>query len=251
MAFLLPMLAAISFPHQALAASNIDPNNPYAWSENVGWINFNPSQGGGVLVGDSEVTGYAWGENTGWITMCPEWGGGGCVSNDGNGHLSGYAWGENVGWINFKPNLATQVTIDTNGNWSGYAWGENVGWISFNCSNTSSCGTVNFKVSSGWRASAGGGGGGVTPVESGSGGGTPTFGATGLGSSTPPVDSGTGGGTPTTTPNPGGGGGTGGGVSLLLFRPYAAVYLATRGLADTLGLLLENLLSAVRGGGIG
>lgn len=167
-----------SFPVKA-SAGNIDATNAYAWGENIGWINFNPSFGSGVLVGDSAVIGYAWGENVGWITMNPSWGTG--VQNDGRGNLSGYAWGENVGWINFAPSTTSpqRVTIDTNGNWSGYAWGENIGWTSFNCSNTSSCVTVDFKVSSGWRAPGAGGAGG-SPVESGSGGGTPTFGGSGI-----------------------------------------------------------------------
>lgn len=55
-----------------------------------------------------------------------------------------YAWNENSGWLDFG---------DTNGNvhvtdsaLTGYVWGENVGWVSLNCSNDSSCGTVNYKV---------------------------------------------------------------------------------------------------------
>jgi len=102
----------------------------YAWGENIGWINFNPSQGEGVTVTDSAVTGYAWGENVGWINLSPTYGG---VTNDGSGNLSGYAWGENVGWINFNP-TGSQVIIDgSTGNFSGYAWGENVGWVNFGC----------------------------------------------------------------------------------------------------------------------
>ena len=29
------------------ASGNIDPNSKYAWSENIGWVNFAPSNGGG------------------------------------------------------------------------------------------------------------------------------------------------------------------------------------------------------------
>jgi len=43
----------------------------YAWGENIGWIKFNPKDGGGVYVDRDETTakfkGYAWGENVGWI----------------------------------------------------------------------------------------------------------------------------------------------------------------------------------------
>lgn len=232
--------AILVIANNASAGGNIDSANPYAWSENTGWINFNPSQGGGVLVGDHAVTGYAWGENIGWITLNPSWGTG--VQNDGYGHLSGYAWGENAGWINFAPSTTTpqRVVIDTSGNWSGYAWGENIGWISFNCSNTVSCGTVDFKISSGWKPPTVSASGSVSPVDAGSGGGTATFGATGLGSSTPPTDSGSGGGTPTTTPNPGGGGGSGGGVSFYLFRLYAGLYFVAYAFVDMLALLWKN-----------
>jgi hypothetical protein len=96
-----------------------------AWGENIGWINFSPSQGPGVTVTDSAITGYACGENIGWINFSPAISSG--VVNDGSGNLSGYAWGENIGWINFdgvKINPATGV-------FSGYAWGENIGWINF------------------------------------------------------------------------------------------------------------------------
>lgn len=115
----------------AVFAGNIDPlddGSRFAWGENVGWINFEPSDGPGVTVTDSAVTGMAWGENIGWINLSPTDGG---VVNDGGGILSGSAWGENVGWINFAPNNGG-VTIDpTTGIFSGYAWGENIGWINF------------------------------------------------------------------------------------------------------------------------
>jgi len=111
------------FPFVAFAG-NIDPANKFAYGENIGWINFDPSQGGGVTVTDSTITGKAWGENIGWINLSPATGG---VANDGAGNLSGYAWGENIGWINFNG-----VTINpSSGEFSGYAWGENIGWINF------------------------------------------------------------------------------------------------------------------------
>jgi len=112
-------------------AENIDPYNEglkYAYGENIGWINFKPSQGPGVTVSDSALTGYAWSENTGWINLNPADDG---VQNNGLGKLSGYAWGQNVGWINFAP-AGGGVQIDANGYFFGKAWGENTGWISFN-----------------------------------------------------------------------------------------------------------------------
>jgi len=53
-----------------------------------------------------------------------------------------YAWGENIGWI-VKTGL---TTVPDSGDLSGWLWAENIGWISLNCSNTSSCGTADYKV---------------------------------------------------------------------------------------------------------
>ena len=49
-------------------AENIDPDDDgsqYSYGENVGWLNWEPSQGPGVTVGDYTVTGYLWAENIG------------------------------------------------------------------------------------------------------------------------------------------------------------------------------------------
>ena len=120
-------------------AENIDPyddNSQYAYGENIGWFNFQPTQGDGVQVSSSKLTGYVWQENIGWINLWPSKYGG--VFNDGAGNLSGYAWGENVGWINFDPSYGG-VSIDADGNFDGWAWGENIGWVNFN-------GTENWSV---------------------------------------------------------------------------------------------------------
>ena len=119
-------------------AANIDPDTAdqiFAYGENIGWINLDPSEGPGVTVSNSAVTGYAWSENAGWINFDPTDGG---VINDGLGNLSGYAWGENIGWISFSCENTSScgtvnfgVTNDGSGNLAGYAWGENVGWINF------------------------------------------------------------------------------------------------------------------------
>jgi hypothetical protein len=112
-------------------AGNIDPANDgskYAWGENVGWINFEPSIGGGVFVTSAGLNGYAWSENIGWINLNPSTGG---VVNDGAGNLSGYAWAENAGWINFEPTGGGVTISPDTGVFSGYAWGENIGWINF------------------------------------------------------------------------------------------------------------------------
>lgn len=108
-------------------ADNIDPDNRYAWGENIGWVNFKPSQGEGVTITNQELTGFVWAENVGWINLSPSFGG---VINT-SGQLSGYAWGENVGWINFAPTYGGVVINKETGDFIGYAWGENVGWINF------------------------------------------------------------------------------------------------------------------------
>ncbi len=153
--FSLSFLAVIFFfSSSAHAAYTIDATLRYAWSENIGWIDFKPS-GGGVTVSDTALMGYAYGENIGWISLnCSNTSS--CatvdykVSNTAAGVLSGYAWSENAGWIDFKPS-GSGVTIGEDGVFSGYAYGENIGWISFSCNNTNSCGTVNYGVkATGW-----------------------------------------------------------------------------------------------------
>ena len=122
------------------ASGNIDPADKYAWSENVGWVNFAPSNGGVTVVyngANGYLSGYAWGENIGWIKLgddsagpynnnsSTDWG----VNLDAGGNLSGFAWGENVGWIKFD-SAYNQATIDlVTGRFDGYAWGENIGWL--------------------------------------------------------------------------------------------------------------------------
>jgi len=121
--------------------SAVSPNY-YAYSSNIGWINFNPI-GGNVVVSDSGLTGYAWSESAGWIKLDG-------VINDGSGNLSGYAWGANVGWINFNEGTSYGVKIDALGNFTGWAWGEGTGWISFNCATNLGC-TNPYEVLTTWR----------------------------------------------------------------------------------------------------
>jgi len=143
-------------------AANIDPSDKWAWGTNVGWLNFNPAHGGGVMVYSDHLEGYAWGENVGWIRLGSYDGGGTKtyandaadtygVNNDGDGNLSGYAWGTNIGWINFNPTHG-QVTVDpATGDFDGYAWGENVGWIHFQHDSPA------YKVNTTWRKASVGG----------------------------------------------------------------------------------------------
>jgi len=119
-------------------AAGIDPNYKYALGENIGWLNFNSSNGN-VDVSDTKIIGYVWLENYGWINLSPTNSG---VLNDGNGNLSGYAWGENLGWIDFS-----NVKINPNtGDFSGYVLIlKDGGKINFDC--------LNCKVKTYWRKS--------------------------------------------------------------------------------------------------
>lgn len=124
----------------ARAEGNISETNKYAWSENAGWVNFAPANGGATVRLDRNgyLTGSVWAENVGWIKLGSSDGGpyANTASNNWgvnveSGQLSGYAWGENIGWINFNPTHG-RVSINLeDGLFDGYAWAENIGWIHF------------------------------------------------------------------------------------------------------------------------
>ena len=132
-------LLLVAFP---VYAANIDGTEKYAWSNEGGWVNMNPTNGG-VTVTDSTLTGYAWAQNTGWISFDTTQSG---VTNDGNGTLGGFAWSEGEGWLSF-----TGVTIDSNGYFSGTATGAS-STITFDCTNCS--------VKTSWRPASSGSSGG-------------------------------------------------------------------------------------------
>jgi hypothetical protein len=149
------LLSLVLFPIIVVASTSsgtIDHTYKYAWSDNIGWINFAPTFDGsgtyaGLVITDSQVTGYAWSQNYGWInfhpTNCTDCG----VTNNGQGILSGKAWGQNTGWIDFNG-----VTIDTStgqlkGTASGSVNGNNIaGTINFNLTKCTNCG-----VKTDWR----------------------------------------------------------------------------------------------------
>lgn len=126
------------------SAQFIDPDNSFAYGENIGFLNFadagDPAGSEEVFAASDFLEGYIWSENTGWIHLGA---GAGPYSNtsgldygvnrdQGTGELSGFAWGENIGWVNLSggslaspPNPAR---IES-GRFKGYAWSENAGWI--------------------------------------------------------------------------------------------------------------------------
>lgn len=112
----------IVLPIGSVFASTIVSPHKYAWSNNIGYINF-----ANVTVSDSALGGTAWSANKGFIKFNPAQGG---VLNDGTGNLSGSAWGEQLGWIDFN-----NVSINESGKFSGTATGTLVGTITFDCPN--------------------------------------------------------------------------------------------------------------------
>ncbi len=141
----------------AIAATNIDSTNRWAWNDTIGWVDLYTTNT--VMVSGSKIQGYA-SSSIGSIAFdcatapVPD-----CttpygVTHNGDGILRGFAWSENIGWISFNcadiggggcsPNYS--VSIDSNGVFSGWAWNDTIGWISFNCVNTGNCGVSDYKV---------------------------------------------------------------------------------------------------------
>lgn len=150
--FIIFVMGVILYSQPVLASETdgtVNSVNKYAWGEDVGWINFSPTNGN-VHITDSGLTGYAWNDLYGWIHLNPT---NNAIMNDGEGNLTGYAWSENLGWINFSG-----VTINSAGRFVGQAVGDNTGTINFDC--------TNCNVSTDWRPASA-----RTPVVENHGGG--------------------------------------------------------------------------------
>lgn len=145
-----------------LAFAGTDDNvGGFAWSENIGWVNFNssdPGAGGGadygvnIDEGDGTMSGYAWSENIGWISFnaADAAGCGGCSGDDcqakvsqtlnvsGQHEISGWAkvLANGGGWDGCVSLRGSNygVSIDpATGDFHGWAWSDMVlGWLSFN-----------------------------------------------------------------------------------------------------------------------
>lgn len=152
--FLLVIFSA-NFVYASSTDGTIDSTNRYAYMEAGSWVDLGSTQGN-VHVTDSALSGYAWSSEFGWISLnCSNTSS--CssgvdykVANDNEGVLSGYSWSETAGWIDWKPTNGG-VTINSSGIFSGRAWGDQVGWITFNCSADSSCGSVDYTITTDWR----------------------------------------------------------------------------------------------------
>lgn len=166
---ILVFLVSASYAHASQTSGTVSSTYKYAWGNVAGYVNFAPTNGG-LIIGDSAITGYAWSASTGWINFNATQS---HVTNNSSGTLGGYAWDAGAGWVSF-----TGVTIDTNGKFHGSATGGTVNGasyaINFDCTNcdvrtdwrpasartvtTTTTTTTSTSVSSG----GGGGGGGST-----------------------------------------------------------------------------------------
>lgn len=142
-------LAVFAYTTASETDGTVDSTYKYAWSNNVGWLNFG-NTGGNVHITDSGITGYAWNDNYGWINLSPAQSG---VHITADGALYGYAWGENVGWISFSG-----VNISCSGHFSGSATGDVSGTVTFDCTNCNV--TTDYQPS---KCRGGGGGGPIEP----------------------------------------------------------------------------------------
>ncbi len=109
-----------------------------------GIIDFEIS-GDSPLVIDSKngISGKVWGDELGWITFNPS-NGGVFFVDPATGLLKGTAKSENSSVINFSV-TGQKVVIDPNtGEWNGWAWasGQYGGWIKFDCKNESCVRTI-------------------------------------------------------------------------------------------------------------
>ena len=140
----------------------------YAWSDNIGWVNFNSGSYGVRVDATGLMSGYAWSDNIGWITFNSNQLSG-CATapcevrfNKVTGMVTGWArvcsgmsdtssnslypnqtnpnntcggvsrtdgWD---GWIQLRGASGNYGITVTGCNWDGWAWGGNVvGWIHF------------------------------------------------------------------------------------------------------------------------
>ena len=121
----------------------------YAWSSNMGWVNFGPTNGYGGVSEDSStgaLSGYAWSPYFGWIDFSGAKVTGGMVTgwaqscaafsdkNSCSGSLdpgSG-GWDGKIHLSGTAQDSSTYGIKVTDGCWSGYAWGsQSIGAIHF------------------------------------------------------------------------------------------------------------------------
>ena len=126
--------------------STIDPTNRFSYGANIGFMDWRPETGDGIVIGRYINFGWIYSANVGWIRMsyafyaadgirfsntsAEDWGVNTYKdpSSPGELYLRGFAYGANIGWINFE-NTGNPRIMLSNGRLRGYAWSANCGWI--------------------------------------------------------------------------------------------------------------------------
>lgn len=155
------LIFGLLFLFPGVLRAGVDENiSGFVWSENIGWISFNNTSGGGETdygVSVSPTTGlfsgFAWSENIGWIDFAPtgpyptapnysacldfQGNGQDCDDLPGNNKVGGWAraLANDASWDGWIKLNGSNYGVDYNkqtGELSGYAWGnEVIGWINF------------------------------------------------------------------------------------------------------------------------
>jgi hypothetical protein len=118
----------------------------FAWSENVGWIDFAPAGPYPSVPNYSAKADMATGQVSGWARACAVFQAGCSGALKGDSERGGWD-----GWIKLRKGPGDGganygLYIDGSGDLQNWAWGSDVaGWISFNCANQG-CGASNYKV---------------------------------------------------------------------------------------------------------
>ncbi|MCX6789404.1 MAG: carboxypeptidase-like regulatory domain-containing protein [Candidatus Gribaldobacteria bacterium] len=132
--FVMAVFFVPTFCLASVDVGTVNSTNKYAWGENMGWINFAPTDNSGyagITITKTAITGYAWSPQYGWINFNPTNSGQG-VLNNCSGELSGYAWVSELGWLNMSG-----VVINSAGKFTGAAGATSttVGRVNFDCDN--------------------------------------------------------------------------------------------------------------------
>ena len=175
-------LAIIGITFLVKAAPNDNNIVGWFWAgsnTNFGWISAtNANQNGSISYnlkipsGDGNITGYAWSSNLGWVDFSPQEhcgsayqancnapsGDKGGVKKEGNNltgwaRIVGIAQEEKInnsggwrGWIKMRGKVTNGqnygVHLDSHGKLSGYAWSNELGWVSFG--QAKACGIDSF-----------------------------------------------------------------------------------------------------------
>ncbi len=158
--FIIAVFAFFNQESQIVKAGSEHNTFGFAWSENIGWVSFNNTSGGGatnygvnIAPATGLFAGYAWSENIGWIDFAPagpypaspnysaclDFSGPGQTC-DGLGTNKAGGWARALsygggwdGWIKLRgSNYGVDYTPQS-GELSGWAWFDMViGWLSFN-----------------------------------------------------------------------------------------------------------------------